>query len=320
MPSACATAAAAERVLHVVAPGMRSRTGAARLADVQREGDAVEAAVAIARAATSRPRPNSMRRPRKPGGDAHDPLVVHVDRDRRLAARMPANSSPLAAATPAMLPRPSRCAGPTLVITPTSGAAISVRRAISPGAFMPISSTATASSPVRRSSVSGRPIRLFSLPCVFSTPPDGGGTDGALADRRHHLLGRRLAVAAGDGDDARRLAPARVRGEIAERAQRVGDARRRGAGRRRRERARPAPPARRCAAPRRRSRGRRGVRRAGRRRARRAATRRESVLTASNSRRATSAALSAAAVALTTSFRVQTIDDQSRSARRRATS
>ncbi len=51
-------------------------------------------------------------------------------------------SSVFAFATPSRSDNPSRWAIPTLRITPTSGSAISVSREISPGRFIPISSTA----------------------------------------------------------------------------------------------------------------------------------------------------------------------------------
>src|SRR5439155_1715098 len=56
-------------------------------------------------------------------------------------------------------------------MTPTSGSAICARRQISPGPFMPSSRIAASSVPARRSSVSGRPTRLFCVPVVRSTRP-----------------------------------------------------------------------------------------------------------------------------------------------------
>ncbi len=57
----------------------------------------------------------------------------------------------------------SRCA---LFTSATVGAAMAARRAISPGWFMPSSTTAARWEAVRRNSVSGTPISLFRLPCV----------------------------------------------------------------------------------------------------------------------------------------------------------
>src|SRR5207247_1169100 len=54
-------------------------------------------------------------------------------------------------------------------MTPTSGSAICARRQISPGPFMPSSRIAASSVPARRSSVSGRPTRLFCVPLVRTT-------------------------------------------------------------------------------------------------------------------------------------------------------
>ena len=64
----------------------------------------------IALADTSRPDAELDAAAAEAGGTPHHPLVVHVDGDRGVGTQ-PANSSPLAAATPAMLPSPSRCAG-----------------------------------------------------------------------------------------------------------------------------------------------------------------------------------------------------------------
>ena len=264
-PSACAAAAAASALCDVVAAG-DAQAHAARAPAPMRsvKPHAVDAArrrsPRRARRGRRRTRP---RRPAKAGGGARPrarrPCSRRWSRLRRHAGEQLALGR---ARRRRALPTPSRWAGPTLVMTPTSGAAISVRRAISPDAFMPISSTATASSPARRKSVSGTPTRLFSLPCVLSTRAAG---QRLLEDRGEHLLGGRLAVAAGDGDHAPAPAAAGPGGEIAERAQGVGDDD--GAHRDRRRPAgdRPAPRRRRAPARRRRRRGRRGSRRAARR-------------------------------------------------------
>ena len=65
-------------------------------------------------------------------------------------------------------PNPSRCAGPMFVITPISGEQISPRRFISPGLFMPSSSTAHLWSKLRFSRVRGSPMWLFKFPQVDS--------------------------------------------------------------------------------------------------------------------------------------------------------
>ncbi len=65
----------------------------------------------------------------------------------------------------------SRCTGATLVIVATSGSASVERARISPGADMPISSTAAVCSGRRRRRVRGRPYWLLRLPSVLSTGP-----------------------------------------------------------------------------------------------------------------------------------------------------
>ena len=83
------------------------------------------------------------------------------------------------------------------------------QRAISPGWFMPSSSTAARCASSRsRSSVSGTPMSLLKLPAVASARVAVPGAQ----DRRDHLRHRGLAVAAGDRDQRqvkrRRQAPA----------------------------------------------------------------------------------------------------------------
>ena len=84
-------------------------------------------------------------------------------------AAIPSSISAFAAATPASPPTPSRCTGPTFVMTATSGAAMAASRRISPAWLIPISTTATSCPACRPSSVSGRPTRLFRFPSLRRT-------------------------------------------------------------------------------------------------------------------------------------------------------
>ncbi len=191
--------------------------------------------------------------------------VVDVDDRRRAAGQSPANSSPSAAATPSRLPRPSRCSGWMVVMSAASGSATAVSRAISPGWFIPSSTTAATCSGRRRRSVSGTPTSLFRLPSVFSDGP-AHGEDGA-----HHLLGGGLAVAAAHRAEGEPEAPAVKPRQRPERLQRVGHLVERKAGRDLGAgRGRAAPPRRPLRARRRRrgTRGRRSARPGARRRAR----------------------------------------------------
>jgi hypothetical protein len=77
-------------------------------------------------------------------------------------------SSALARAIRSRLPARSRWVGWTASTTPTSGRAISARRAISPTVYMLISRTATSCSGSRRSRVSGRPDSEFRFPSLRS--------------------------------------------------------------------------------------------------------------------------------------------------------
>ena len=111
--------------------------------------------------------------------------------------------------------------------------------AISPGWFMPSSTTAarcSAASWRRRSSVSGTPMSLLKLPC--------GGERGVAVpgaqDRGDHLRHRGLAVAAGDRDQ-RQVEAARARRRPAAAARPACRRPAGRAGRLRRGRARPAP-------------------------------------------------------------------------------
>ncbi len=85
------------------------------------------------------------------------------------------------------------CWATTMVTTPTVGAASAVRAAISPGWFVPISTTAASCSEPSRKSVSGSPHWLLKLAADFSSEPS------ACQHGRDQLLGRGLAVRAGDG-------------------------------------------------------------------------------------------------------------------------
>ena len=77
----------------------------------------------------------------------------------------PSNSA-LAFVTASIEPSPSRWAGPIFVIRPISGRHISANRSISPGLFIPNSTTAHWWSLLRFSSVKGSPISLFKFPWV----------------------------------------------------------------------------------------------------------------------------------------------------------
>ncbi len=68
-----------------------------------------------------------------------------------------AKSVPFSAAMPSCEPKNSRCAVPTFVISPPSGSAISQSRAISPGWFVPISTTRKSASSGQFRIVSGSP-------------------------------------------------------------------------------------------------------------------------------------------------------------------
>ena len=75
----------------------------------------------------------------------------------------------------------SRCA---LLTRPTVGSAISASRAISPGWFMPISTTAARWPACRRNRVSGTPISLFRLPRVermWSAPYSAARMDAIIS-------------------------------------------------------------------------------------------------------------------------------------------
>ena len=66
-------------------------------------------------------------------------------------------------------PRPSRWAEWILVMTAIVGAPIRASRSISPGTFIPISTTAAPCSGPRPRSVRGRPMRLLKFPVFFNT-------------------------------------------------------------------------------------------------------------------------------------------------------
>ena len=109
----------------------------------RRRNDAAPRASHVTRVGRRRRRPRrSARRDPETRRRAPSRADPRRSRPRSPSAACAAKSSPLARATPSIEPSPSRCAGPTLVMTPTSGSAISVSRRISPGAFIPISITA----------------------------------------------------------------------------------------------------------------------------------------------------------------------------------
>ena len=72
-----------------------------------------------------------------------------------------ATTSAFAWATFSIVPSSSRCTGPMLVTTPTSGRATAHSSAICPSPRMPISQTTTSVSGSIRVSVSGRPTSLL---------------------------------------------------------------------------------------------------------------------------------------------------------------
>ncbi len=76
-------------------------------------------------------------------------------------SRIPSISSALAAATAWMLPSSSTWTWPTLVITPTSGSAISANSAIWLTPRIPISSTSASVSGGASSTASGSPISVL---------------------------------------------------------------------------------------------------------------------------------------------------------------
>ncbi len=81
----------------------------------------------------------------------------------------PARSSAFAAAIASSEPSSSRCAGPTLTITPTSGSAIAVSWAIWPGPRIAISRTIASLSAAAPRSARGRPISVLRFSGVADT-------------------------------------------------------------------------------------------------------------------------------------------------------
>ena len=108
----------------------------------------------------------------------------------------PAISSAFAAAIASSEPSSSRCAGPTLTITPTSGRAIAVSSAIWPGPRIAISRTSARCRAGAARIASGSPISVFR----FSRARGGGA---AREQRGEDVLGRGLAGRAGDRDHTR---------------------------------------------------------------------------------------------------------------------
>ena len=82
------------------------------------------------------------------------------------------NISAFACATPSILLSPSRCVLEMLIIAATSGAPISDSRRISPGAFVPISSTPYLCLFSISNIVTGTPMKLLKLFCDFAVGPN----------------------------------------------------------------------------------------------------------------------------------------------------
>ena len=203
-----------------------------------------------ARSVTTRAR-RALRAPRAARGES-----APDERRRRRAASAQAERRLLARDRLERAEAPRGARVPALVIDRRRRArAIAASAAISPGWFMPISTTAARCSGRSRSSVSGTPQWLLRLPSVRSVGP------ARREHRRHQLLGRGLAGAAGDADQqpvpalavAAREALQRG-GDVVHHHQRPGLA---AAQRGVRARARTAPRRRRARTPRRGSRGRR---------------------------------------------------------------
>ena len=126
-----------------------------------------------------------------------------------------ATSSPFASATASSEPTRSRCAGPTFVITPTDGRAISARAAISPFPAhreLDDAHLGIGLEPAERQ-------RHAELVVVARLRRDGPST--GAADRRQDVLRRRLPGRAGDGDDGRLAAVAHRTAERRERREGV---------------------------------------------------------------------------------------------------
>ena len=116
------------------------------------------------------------------------------------SAGMARTSALFSRCTSSREPRNSVCADDTVVTAATVGRAISASAAISPGRLVPSSSAAARCSAVSLRRVSGRPHWLLKLDSGLSTGPS------AAEHRRHHLLGRGLAVRARHRRDRNREA------------------------------------------------------------------------------------------------------------------
>ena len=81
----------------------------------------------------------------------------------------PSRISALASAMASTVPKNSRCAGPTLVQTRTSGSAIFTSALISPAWFIPSSSTPMSGFARNSSSDNGSPMWLFKFPLLRNT-------------------------------------------------------------------------------------------------------------------------------------------------------
>ncbi len=131
--------------------------------------------------------PVASRATRRTSAPRERPNVTHVTFDTRAARPMTAGSSALATRTPPVRtlsnsapfsratssrvpPTPPAWAMPILTMTPTSGAAMSPRAAISPGRLIPISSTAYRWSDSSCRTTAGSPTLLFKFPAVAWQP------------------------------------------------------------------------------------------------------------------------------------------------------
>ena len=118
--------------------------------------------------------------------------IVGVDHGGRRRGRAPATISPSARATPSRLPKPSRCSAPALVIMPTDGRASSRQRRHFPGAI--------GAHLDDREAMLGREAqqRQRHADVIVEVAARRQAVAGLAENGRGHLLGRGLAVAAGD--------------------------------------------------------------------------------------------------------------------------
>ncbi len=201
-PARAPSAAAARALLDVVDAGEAESTcgtGARRRCRVRSATPS-----SLDRGDVAAPRPRGRRRTRcaaRRNRAATRTTHSSSDVDARWSPSAPsrANSSPLAAATPSRLPDPRDAPAPTLVITPTSGRGDLGQPGNLAGRFIPISSTATTSLPAQPQQGQRQTDQVVLVALRLQYGTAGSRKVGVLADRRDHLLGGRLAVAAGDG-------------------------------------------------------------------------------------------------------------------------